>query len=111
MVTVLDKDQLVRASVMNCLLGMTTSLLSKEMMVVARMRILLTVPDRLFRVTMSPTRSWRSNKMMIPETKLPKISCKPKPKPTDKAATNHCKFSHLIPTALAAKITAKVVMA
>lgn len=31
--------------------------------------------------------------MIRPETKLPKISCRPKPKPTDSAAASHCSLS------------------
>ena len=110
LVTVLDNDQLVRAEVMNCLLGITTSMFSKETIVVARIRILETVPERPFKVTISPTRIWRSKRMMIPETKLAKISCKPKPKPTERAATNHCNLSQLMPKAPAARIIPKAVI-
>ena len=60
------------------------------MMVVARMRIRLTVPDSSPMVITSPMRTGRSNKMMMPEIKLAKISCKPKPSPTPSAATSHC---------------------
>ena len=34
----------------------------------------------------------------MPETKLPKISCKPKPRPTDNAAASHCSLSHDTPS-------------
>ena len=83
---------------------------SNERMVVDLIRILLTVPDNPDRVIISPTRICLSKRIIKPDTKLAKISCKPKPKPTDKAATNHCRFSHLIPSAPAAKIIPKAVM-
>ncbi|MNR04340.1 hypothetical protein D3C85_1202880 [compost metagenome] len=70
---------------------------SKSVMVVARMRILLTVPDRLPMVTTSPMRTGRSNRMIRPEMKLAKISCRPKPRPTESAATSHCNLSQLTP--------------
>ncbi|MCY1442175.1 hypothetical protein D9M71_585270 [compost metagenome] len=73
------------------------SLRSKSVMVVARMRILLTVPDRLPMVMVSPIRTGRSNRIMMPEMKLAKISCMPKPSPTDSAATSHCSLSQLTP--------------
>ncbi|MNP53402.1 hypothetical protein D3C76_1478760 [compost metagenome] len=35
--------------------------------------------------------------MIRPEMKLAKISCKPKPRPTPRAATSHCSLDHSIP--------------
>ncbi len=67
-------------------------------MVVARMRMRLTVPDRLPMVTTSPMRTGFSKRMIRPETKLAKISCSPKPSPTDSAATSHCSLSQLTPS-------------
>ena len=48
-------------------------------------------------VTTSPTRIGRSNNKMIPDTKFAKISCIPKPRPTESAANNHCNFDQDIP--------------
>ncbi|MNI64971.1 hypothetical protein D3C73_1204480 [compost metagenome] len=48
-------------------------------------------------VTVSPIRIGFSNRMIRPDIKLAKISCKPKPKPTPRAATSHCSFDHSIP--------------
>src|SRR5574344_1501171 len=110
LVTVLVSDQFVRADVINSLLGIITSLLSKLITVVERIRILLTVPDRPFRVIISPTRNCLSNKRIMPDTKLAKISCKPKPKPTDNAATSHCRFSHLRHIEPAVKIVPRAIM-
>ncbi|MCY1369886.1 hypothetical protein D3C76_1177230 [compost metagenome] len=90
-------DQLISCPVMNVLFGTMMSLRSKSVMVVARMRILLTVPDRLPMVMVSPIRTGRSNRIMMPEMKLAKISCMPKPRPTDSAATSHCNLSQLTP--------------
>ncbi|MOA66901.1 hypothetical protein D3C78_1938260 [compost metagenome] len=42
-------------------------------------------------------RTGRSNRIMMPEMKLAKISCMPKPRPTDSAATSHCSLSQLTP--------------
>ncbi|MNE20153.1 hypothetical protein D3C80_1132610 [compost metagenome] len=33
----------------------------------------------------------------MPEMKLAKISCMPKPRPTERAATSHCSLSQLTP--------------
>ena len=49
---------------------------------------LLTLPENVPMVTVSPIRTGRSNRMIRPETKLPKISCRPKPRPTDNAAAS-----------------------
>ena len=48
-------------------------------------------------VTMSPTRTGRSKRMIRPETKLAKISCKPKPNPKLMAATSHWTFDQPTP--------------
>ena len=67
-------------------------------MVIARIRIFATVPVTPLIVTVSPTRIGRSNNKMIPETKFAKISCIPKPRPTERAANNHCNFDQDIPS-------------
>ena len=48
-------------------------------------------------VTKSPTRTGRSIRITRPDTKLAKISCKPKPKPTLMAATSHCTLDQPTP--------------
>ena len=95
--TVSDSDQLIKRSVTKALFGIMTSLRSKSVMVVARIRILLTVPEKVPMVTVSPIRTGRSKRIIKPETKLPKISCRPNPKPTDRAAASHCSLSHETP--------------
>ncbi|MOA45104.1 hypothetical protein D3C78_1674700 [compost metagenome] len=97
-VMVSDSDQLISRSVTNALFGMITSLRSKSVMVVARMRILLTEPEKVPIVMVSPIRIGRSNRMIRPETKLAKISCSPKPNPTVKPAANHCNLSQETPS-------------
>ena len=69
------------------------------MMVVARIRMRLTVPDSSPMVITSPMRIGRSNRIMMPEIKLAKISCRPKPRPTPSAATSHCSLLHDSPSA------------
>jgi len=58
-------------------------------MVVERMRILETLPLDPATVTVSPNRMGRSKRMMMPDTKLAKISLSPKLKPTVMAAASH----------------------
>ena len=48
-------------------------------------------------VTTSPTRTGRSKRMIRPEMKLAKISCKPKPNPKLMAATSHWTFDQPMP--------------
>ncbi|MNC74612.1 hypothetical protein D3C75_1259960 [compost metagenome] len=62
------------------------------------MRILLTEPEKLPIVMVSPIRIGRSNRIIRPETKLAKISCKPKPSPTVKPAASHCSLSQDTPS-------------
>ena len=81
--------------VMNSLLGTMNSLRSQLVIVVARMRIRETTPVTSPTVTTSPTRIGRSKRMIRPETKLAKISCRPKPRPTLIAATSHWTLSQL----------------
>jgi hypothetical protein len=66
-------------------------------MVVARVLIFVILPVKSRIVTVSPIRIGFSNRMIRPEIKLAKISCKPKPSPTPSAATSHCSFDHSIP--------------
>ena len=96
-VTVSLSDQFTSCPVMKVWFGTMISLRSKSVMVVARMRIRLTVPDRLPMVTTSPIRTGRSKRMIRPEAKLEKIACRPKPRPTESAATSHCSLSQLTP--------------
>ena len=77
---------------MNSLLGMINSLRSQSVIVVARMRIRETTPLTSSMVTTSPTRTGRSKRMIRPEMKLAKISCRPKPNPTPMPATSHWTF-------------------
>ncbi|MNJ67543.1 hypothetical protein D3C77_637260 [compost metagenome] len=70
---------------------------SKSVRVVARMRIRETVPEKEPMVTVSPIRTGRSNSMMMPETKLERISFMPKPIPTDRPPATHCSLSHCTP--------------
>ncbi|MNC55481.1 hypothetical protein D3C76_1367860 [compost metagenome] len=97
-VTVSDRDQLISRSIISCWFGMITSLRSKSVRVVERMRILLTVPEMVPMVTVSPIRTGRSNSMMMPEMKLETICCMPKPIPTERPAASHCSFSHWTPS-------------
>ncbi len=76
-------------SVMTALFGITTSLRSKSVTVVARACTRVTTPVRSPTVTVSPMRIGRSNNMIKPETKFAKISCRPNPRPTPMAATSH----------------------
>lgn len=78
-VTESDSDQLINCSVINALFGTMISLRSQSLMVVARVLIPVTLPVRSRMVTVSPIRIGFSNRMIRPETKLAKISCKPKP--------------------------------
>ena len=48
-------------------------------------------------VMMSPILTGLSNRMIRPDIKLANISCRPKPRPTDNAATSHCTLSHPMP--------------
>src|SRR5690554_2604403 len=48
-------------------------------------------------VMVSPIRTGRSNRMINPDTKLAKISCRPKPSPTPTAATSHCNWLQATP--------------
>ena len=82
--------QLTTGSVMKLLLGTMTSLLSKSVSVVARICRRLTVPLTSPTVTVSPTRTGRSKRMIRPLTKLATISWRPKPNPTPRAAMIHC---------------------
>lgn len=84
---------------MNSLFGTSSSLPSQSRIVVARMRILVTVPSLSPIVTMSPTRIGRSNRMMMPLMKLATISCRPNPMPTPRAATSHWSWSQCRPSA------------
>ena len=93
-------DQFVRSLVISVLLGTIISLLSQSRIVVARIRIRVTVPLTPPTVTVSPIRTGRSNNRIKPETKLAKISCSPKPRPTPTAATSHCTFDHPTPIVL-----------
>ncbi len=68
-------------------------------MVVARMRMRETTPVTSPTVTVSPTRIGRSNSTIRPETKLAKISCRPKPKPKVTAAASHCTLGQPMPMA------------
>jgi hypothetical protein len=72
------------------------------MIVVARMRMRSTVPLMSPMVTVSPTLKGRSNSTTKPQIKFATISCNPKPMPTLKAATSHCKLPHLKPIVLKA---------
>jgi len=56
-------------------------------------------------VTTSPTRIGRSNSRMMPLMKLATISCRPKPRPTLRAATSHWMLDHCNPRALNAMNT------
>ena len=58
-------------------------------------------------VTVSPIRIGFSNKIIKPDTKLAKISCKPNPKPTVNAATSHWVFAQSTPKKL--KPTTKLI--
>ena len=75
------------------------------------MRMRLTVLEMPPTVTVSPDGMGRSNKIIKPETKLAKISCKPKPKPTVTAATNHWTFDQPMPMARKAKTRPNTVIA
>ncbi|CNU06409.1 Uncharacterised protein [Salmonella enterica subsp. enterica serovar Bovismorbificans] len=96
-VTESDSDQLINCSVIKALFGTIISLRSQSLMVVARVLILVTLPVRSRMVTVSPIRIGFSNKIIRPEIKLAKISCRPKPSPTPSAATSHCSFDHSMP--------------
>ncbi|MNF85647.1 hypothetical protein D3C84_680520 [compost metagenome] len=93
-----DRDQLMNCSVMKALLGTMISFLSQSTIVVARVLILVTVPVRSRMVTVSPSRIGFSNRMMRPETKFAKISCRPKPRPTESAATSHWVLDQSMPS-------------
>ena len=62
----------------------------------ARVTTIETMPPT---VTTSPRRIGRSNIRIKPETKFAKISCSPKPSPTDTAATSHCTLFQPTPSA------------
>ena len=96
-VTESDNDQLINCSVIKALLGTMISLRSQSLIVVARVLIFVTLPVRSRIVTVSPMRIGFSNRIIRPEIKLAKISCKPKPRPTPRAATSHCSLDHSIP--------------
>ncbi|MNT83708.1 hypothetical protein D3C72_2236160 [compost metagenome] len=96
---------------MKVLLGMTISWLSKSSTVVARVRIRVTVPVCWLMVMMSPTRKGRSTSRMSPETKLAKISCRPKPRPTVSAAAIHCSWLQRSPSNVSALTVPAMVMA
>jgi len=57
----------------------------------------VTMPSTPPTETMSPTRTGRSNRIIRPDTKLAKISCKPKPRPTEMAAARNCTWFQLMP--------------
>ena len=96
-VTESESDQLINCSVMKALLGTIISLRSQSLMVVARVLMRVTLPVRSRIVTVSPIRIGFSNRMIRPEIKLAKISWRPKPSPTPRAATSHCSLAHSIP--------------
>ena len=64
---------------------------------VARMLIFLTKPSTSPTVTKSPALIGRSNKRMIPETKLFAIDCSQNPIPTESAPATTAKPVTLIP--------------
>ena len=96
-VTESDSDQLINCSVMNALFGTIISFRSQSLMVVARVLMRVTLPVRSRMVTVSPMRIGFSNRIIRPEIKLAKISCRPNPRPTPSAATSHCSFDHSMP--------------
>ena len=69
-----DSVQLMRLPVTKSRFGTISSLLFQSRIVVARVRIRVTVPVMSLIVTVSPTRMGRSNSRMMPETKFAKIS-------------------------------------
>ena len=71
------------------LLGITSSFPFHCVIVVARIRMRLTFPLTALTVTTSPTRIGRSASKIRPETKLAKISCRPKASPNVSAAASH----------------------
>ena len=103
--------QLSRLPVMNDLLGTISSFRSPSTIVVARKRMRETVPVVSPIVITSPTRIGRSNSRMIPETKFAKISCRPKPSPTEAAATSHCTLFQPMPIWLKASTIPAMKMA
>ena len=73
--------------------------------VVARVVMFDPVPVTSPTVTTSPTRTGRSNSRINPETKLAKISCRPKPRPTVNAAAIHCRFDQRTPSSPSVRTT------
>ena len=67
-----ERLQLITCPVTNSLLGMISSLRSQSVIVVARMRMRVTVPETSPTVTVSPMRMGLSNRIIRPETKLAK---------------------------------------
>ena len=87
---------------MKLLFGTTSSRRFQSVIVVARMRIRETTPLTWPTVTVSPTRIGRSSRMIRPDTKFAKISWRPKPRPTVRAARSHCTEDQPTPIALKA---------
>ena len=83
---------------MNCLFGTTSSLRSQSVMVVERMRMREICPVVFPTVTTSPTRTGCSKRMIRPEMKFAKISCRPNPRPTVNPAASHCTLDQVIPS-------------
>ena len=104
-----ERVQLMMSSVINRLFGTIISRRSKSTMVVARICMRETLPVWPPTVTKSPMRIGRSKRMINPETKLAKISCKPKPSPTVIAAANHWTLCQVMPSMRQATIAPAMV--
>ena len=92
-----DRVQLITWPVISSLFGIRCSLRSKVSMIVARGLICFTTPSAPPALMISPTRTGRSKRIIMPLIKLATISCNPKPMPTPSAATSHCTLPHSQP--------------
>ena len=72
------------------------------------MFICLIRPSSPLTMTQSPTLNGRSNKMMIPESKLLMTFCKPKPIPTERAEAINARLERLPPMTVMPMMAARI---